>query len=278
MKTILVATDFSPAAANATHYAVDMAKAIGGRVFLLYVYQLPIVYMEVPLGMTESDLQEGAEQAMKELKLSLKEKYGEDLIINTEVRKGLFFSELKAISASIKPYAVVMGSQGSTATERLLFGGHTVNAVKNLPWPTVTVPPGASFKPIRKIALACDFEKVYHSIPIDEIKLLLSDFNATLHILNTGSKGSFSPEIVDEAGVLEKLLAPVKPYYHFITSDHTDEAIIAYVEKNEVDLLLALPKRHGLLDSVLHKSHTRELVLHCKVPVMALHGSAVLSE
>jgi len=32
-----------------------------------------------------------------------------------------------------------------------------------------------------------------------------------------------------------------------------------------------LPKRHGLLDKLIHKSHTKQLVLHSHVPVMAFH-------
>ena len=44
MKTILVATDFSSVALNATNYAADMALAINADILLLHVYQIPVSY------------------------------------------------------------------------------------------------------------------------------------------------------------------------------------------------------------------------------------------
>jgi nucleotide-binding universal stress UspA family protein len=72
---------------------------------------------------------------------------------------------------------------------------------------------------------------------------------------------------------MNEMLGPVTPKYHFITSENTDEGIIDFAEKNNIELLIVLPKRHALLDKLLHKSLTKQLVLHSHVPVMALHNS-----
>jgi hypothetical protein len=103
---------------------------------------------------------------------------------------GVFYQELKKLCIHLNPYVVVMGSQGSTATERLFFGGHTVYAMKHLDWPLITVPKGATFSAIKKIGLACDFEDVVETTPISDIKKLVNDFGAELHILNTGKTKS----------------------------------------------------------------------------------------
>ena len=50
MKYILVATDFSPAAENALNYAADMALAVHGKLVIFHVYQLPVVYTELPVS------------------------------------------------------------------------------------------------------------------------------------------------------------------------------------------------------------------------------------
>ena len=164
-----------------------------------------------------------------------------------------------------------MGSQGTTAAERLLFGSHTVYAMKHLVWPLITVPPQAKFSAVKKIGLACDFNKVVETTPVDEIKTLVNDFHAELHVLNTGKKEVFNPELVFESGLLQEMLAALKPEYHFITNENTDEGIMDFAEKNNIDLLVVLPKRHGLLEKLFLKSHSKQLVLHSHVPVMALH-------
>ena len=271
MKTILVATDFSPAALNAANYAADMALAINADILLLHVYQIPVVYLEVPVAVNEEGIMQDAEKEILKLKKELIQKTGGKLNMETEVRMSIFFPELKTVCERIKPYTVVMGSQGKTAAERLLFGSHAVYAMKHLMWPLITVPLGATFSSVKKIGLACDFDKVVDTTPVDEIKILVNDFNAELHVLNTGKKEVFNPEIVFESGVLEEMLAPKKPNYHFITNQNTDEGIMDFAEKNHIDLLVVLPKRHGLLDKLIHKSHTKQLVLHSHVPVMALH-------
>jgi nucleotide-binding universal stress UspA family protein len=63
----------------------------------------------------------------------------------------------------------------------------------------------------------------------------------------------------------------LNPQYHFIADENIDLGIMKFIEQNEIDMLIVLPKRHKLLDKLFHKSHTKQMVLHAHVPVMALH-------
>jgi nucleotide-binding universal stress UspA family protein len=57
MNTILVPTDFSPAAENATAYAAQLARQIEASLVLLHVYQLPVPMTDYPVLMvTNEDL------------------------------------------------------------------------------------------------------------------------------------------------------------------------------------------------------------------------------
>ncbi len=271
MKTILVATDFSITALNAVKYAADMSVAINADLVLLHVYQVPVSYSEVPIVMDQDDIRQIAEKDLNELKNTLLEEKAGKLNIRTEIRIGSFFPQLKAVCEMIKPYAVVIGSQGKTAAERFFLGGHAVYAMRHLMWPLITVPLGVAFSTLKKIGLACDFNDVVEATPIDEIILLVNDFKAELHLLNTGKQEVFDPGLVYQSGLLRELLEDLKPQYHFINNENIDEGLIDFAEKNQLDLLIILPKRHGLMDKLIHKSHTKQLVLHSHVPVMALH-------
>ena len=111
MKTILVATDFSSAALNATNYAADMALAINADILLLHVYQIPVSYSEIPVAVNAEDMQQSVEKDINKIKEQLTRKTSGKLNIETEVRMGIFFPELKTVCERIKPYTVVMGSQ-----------------------------------------------------------------------------------------------------------------------------------------------------------------------
>ena len=143
--------------------------------------------------------------------------------------------------------------------------------MKHLAFPLISVPPDAKFNLIRNTGLACDFEDVAETIPVDELKKLVHDFNGSLHIINTGRKDNYDPAVVSGAALLKNMLAPLEPVFHFISHENIDEGIMHFTQDNNIDILIVLPKRHTLLERLIHRSHTAKLVLHSHVPVMALH-------
>ena len=161
MKTIIVPVDFSPASLNAANYAMDLANTIKGSVTFMYVYQFPVSISEVPVsGEYINTMIEDAEKSMVDLKKNMLHKWGEKIKIYTELKEGNVIMQVKELCSALNPYAVVMGAHGAGAMERILFGSNTLQAIRNISWPLIIVPAGASFKNIRKIGLACDLQKV----------------------------------------------------------------------------------------------------------------------
>ena len=271
MKTIITAVDFSDASINAANYAADMALAIHANLLVVHIYQIPVAYLEIPVAPAEDQARIDIEESLSQLKKQLIKRTGGDVSIRSWFITGIFFPALKGLCEELKPYAVVMGSQGTTAAQRVLFGGHTVYAMKHLMWPLITVPPHAGFLQIKKIGLACDFTKAIDSTPVEEIKRLVEDLHAELHVINSGRDETYQPDTVFESGMLQEILAPLKPQYHLITGENADEGIISFVEDNNIDLLVTLPKRRGLLEMLAHRSISKQLVLHSDVPVMTMH-------
>jgi nucleotide-binding universal stress UspA family protein len=274
MKTIITAVDFSDASINAANYAADMALVTNADLLLLHIYQIPVAYLEIPVATEADQTRIDAEESLSQLKEQLIVRTGGNLNIRSRFVVGVFFPELKNICEEIKPYVVIMGSQGTTAAQRLLFGGHTVYAMKHLMWPLITVPPHAGFSQIKKIGLACDFTKVINSTPVEEIKRLVEDLQAELHVINSGKDETYQPDTVFESGMLQEILAPLKPQYHLITGENVNEGIISFVEDNNIDLLVTLPKRRGLLEMLAHRSISKQLILHSDVPVMTMHPAS----
>lgn len=274
MKTIIMATDFSDVADNAANYAADMASAIGADLVLLHIYQIPVAYLEVPIATEQDGSREDAETKLDLLRHQLAMRAAGKLHIKSRFEVGAFFPTLDHICEEIKPYAVVMGSQGSTAAQRVFLGGHTVYAMKHLLWPLITVPPFARFSQIKKICLACDFKKIADSTPIDEVKTLVKDMRAELHVVQFNKDDSYHSDEAIETGLkLRELLAILNPHYHLITGQSTDESIIGFVENNDIDLLITLPKRRGLLNQLIHRSVSKRIILHSHIPVMSFQPS-----
>ena len=273
MRTILVPTDFSAIATNALHYAIEMANTIKANLMLLHVYQVPVSYTDAPIVMVSVDeLRHAAEKRMEQLKEMVRKIVLPEQKIYTETRLGNITDELESICEKIKPFAVVMGTKGASAFERVVFGSNTLSAIRHLHIPVICVPPGKTFgKGIKKIGFACDCKEVVATTPTRIIRDLVKNFDAELHVLNVNTDGKREEEKPEQTVLLETLLSDLHPEYHFLEHTDIEDAINEFAEKNNLDLVISIPKQHKLVEKIFRKSSTRQLVYESHVPVICIH-------
>jgi len=272
MKVIIVPTDFSAHARNAMNYAADLALSVNASIALLHVCQLPA--SEIPVaGEVLTQWVEDAQKELDKLRTDILERTNGRIKVYEEVKTGFLIAELKDYCDALKPYAVVMGTQGAGAVERFIFGSSTIGAMKHLDWPLMVIPPDAQFKQIRKIGLACDMKKVEKTTPVDEIKSIVKDFGASLVVIhvNTGDDYKYGPAIVDQSFLLQEMLEELHPSYRFLDGDDIEENLGEVVKQGNVDLLIVIPKKHNVINRIFHKSQTKQIAMHTHVPIMALH-------
>ena len=273
MKTLIVPTDFSPVSINAMNYAADMALSIDASVLLLHVYQIPVTFTEVPVvNISLEEIKKISEEKVAELKKGLEHITSGKLKIYAESRLGEVTDEIEALCKKINPFAVVMGTKGAGGLERLFLGSNTLTAIKHLTYPVIVVPPGAVFNGIKKIGFACDLNEVVETTPSDKIHEVCTMFNASLLVLNVDYKNKhFLPETPEESLLLHTLLEDLDPVYQYIEHEDVVEGINEFAEKQALDLVITIPKKHKLLSGLFQKSHTRELVFESHIPIMCIH-------
>lgn len=274
MKTIIIPTDFSPVATNALHYGIDMAKAVNASILLLHVYQVPVSFSDTPIVLVSiEDLRKGAEEQIERLKQEVEHLTSGAVKVYTETRMGNVTDELENLCEKINPFAVVMGTKGSSGVERILFGSNTLTAIRHLNWPVICVPPGKTFgNGIKKIGFACDFRDVVKTTPTHFIKEFIKEFGAELHVLNVDHDNKhFNPETPEQSILLHTMLEESKPSYHFIEHADIEDGINEFAEKNNLDLIITIPKKHKLLQAIFKPSSTKQLVYQAHVPVMCVH-------
>jgi nucleotide-binding universal stress UspA family protein len=71
--------------------------------------------------------------------------------------------------------------------------------------------------------------------------------------------------------LLQELLAELNPVYDSLVNADINDGLVEFAEKNNIDLLVVVPKKHNLIDKLFHKSHTKHLLLHTHVPLMSVH-------
>jgi nucleotide-binding universal stress UspA family protein len=272
MKTLLVPTDFSPAALNATNYAADLAMTMGAGLFLFHVYQIPVAVTDVPLVLISvDDLKKAAEEKLLKLKTDVEHITSGKLKIETEARLGDTMDELEDLCKKVQPYAVIMGSTGHSGIERTLFGSTTLSAIRHLTWPVICVPKGKEFGTgIKKIGLACDLNQVETTTPFNAIIDFVQELNAEFHVLNVEQRDP-AVDLSEQTAILGTAIKEVNPQFHFIENGDIEDGINEFAEKNNLDLIIAIPKKHKLLDGIFKPSSTKQLVFESHIPVMCIH-------
>lgn len=270
MKNILVPTDFSESSKKAALYALALSKETNAKLTFMHVFHIPMVTAESMVVMPNY---EELEKVSKEALLNFLNDLNIDLTtINQVVSPGFLIDELKTIVAEKNIDLVVMGINGVGKLTEILIGSNTTIAIHNLDCPILVVPESVSFKPIKNIAFACDFNKVKNSTAISYIKSVAGTLNAKVHILNIVSPEEKPSSEKAISGInLESIFENLNHSLHFPESDDITFAINQFVDTHAIDILIMIPRKQSLLGSLFHRSNTKKMAFHTHVPLLTIN-------
>jgi nucleotide-binding universal stress UspA family protein len=276
MKTILVPTDFSATAYNAARYALELAGQIGtSRILLYHAYELIIPVPDLPTSVPIVDPQElkaASQEGLERMKQDLAGLVPAGVVLDIRAENNLLAANIDDVAKEEMADVIIMGITGGGQIEEILMGSNTIDVVKHTSYPVIIVPGEVTFKPVNKILFACDFKKVGTGTPIAPLKKLLDIFHAELHVLNIDREGKgLGADIPLESLLLDTLLDGYHPIYHFIDHDNIVEGIMDFADKVQADLILTIPRKHGLFDGLFRRSRTAKLAFHTHIPMLAIH-------
>jgi nucleotide-binding universal stress UspA family protein len=274
MKTIIVPTDFSAVALNAAEYAADLALQLHADLKLIHVVQMPLVILDVPVPIENYETSmEDANMSMDKLKGKLQQRTNDKVLISGSVVDGSFQTQVMAMVKKEVDVWIVMGTTGSGAVDAFIFGSYTLLAIREFRCPLIIVPPEARFSRIEHIGLACDMAHVSETIPFQTISKLLQEFRARLIVLYVSKPDeNMYPTVLAEAKSVQRNLARLHPDIRITTNENVGDGLVAFMDKQSIDLILLVPKEHNFLERLFHKSITKDMALHPKVPIMVVHN------
>ena len=273
MKSIIVPVDFSSTATNAAIFAGNLAAFYGAELLLYHTFEisLPIGEFIQPVH-DVGEMQKAADHEMLVFKETIRQQLKSPIHIYTTTEMNSLQDGLEIFCAAKKPDLVVMGISGNSTFKQILVGSNTIRAIHELKFPILVIPPKASFIPIRKVGFACNFAHSKDNTPVSMLKKIVQDFNADLHIMNVDFHNEHSTgEMLDERFELNEMMGDTKPAYHNIESADITEGVNWFAEKEGLDLVVVIPKKHTALQKMFHRSHSKDLLYHTHLPVLCMH-------
>lgn len=271
MKTILVATDFSAAAHNASLYAVELAKAFNARIILCNVFQqVPVPVSEIP-ALTMEEMAVRVERQMEDEKKMLGE--GNNVPIELYFKPGNVDKIIPKAVTEKDADIIIAGMKKDDATIRHIFGSTVTQLVKNLIVPMLVVPEDTTYKSISTIALANESDVAPDSDArlLDTLRLLGERFHSKLYLVRI-AKDRFHEayDVLNRPFKISRMVRTLDPIYECIVGKDVPEALKDFTSGYKINLLALLTHKHGLLERLFIKSTTRAMIFETPIPLLIL--------
>lgn len=277
MKNILLPTDFSDNAYNAVTYAVQMFQQEKCVFHLLHCYT-PVYYdtdfiqYSPASTLSLNDVhRKSSKKELGKIRMRIRNEFPNELhnfrLITSfkPLRK-----ELRNQAKILQPDAIIMGTQGATGAKQILFGSHTVHAIKRTSFPLIAIPSGYKFIPPKNILLPSDFEINYTRHHLRLLLFLVKNFNSEIHILHVSFGSHFNEELENGKKLLTRLLGKVPHKFCFIERSTVPEGISNFQKENSTELLAMISNKHTFLENLLFRPVTNEIGFQIKTPFLVI--------
>jgi nucleotide-binding universal stress UspA family protein len=271
MKTILVATDFSPEASNATAYASNFAADTGAKIILFHLYHVSIHALNARAQSSSIDeLKASCVKKLSDLAKKLSEVY--KIEVTPILKMGDFENQLQKTINTTQADIVVMGML-KDSIEQDLLGNTTTAALQRLKFPVLAVPLNATYKGLKTILFACDINRDIHETILQKVKNIAVQVGATIEMFHVSNKLNELEKEQKEAKIIENFtngLNGTNYNYKTVVSNTIIKAIQNEITQINADLLIMIPHKYGFWDSLMHISKTRMMASRSEIPLLSL--------
>jgi len=278
MKKILVPTDFSPNAARAIDYAVQIAKLNQATIYVIHACDnLDTLNMENVQLRREYNkkITDKAFDNLEMIRRSIEET--EQVLVNIQLYSGPVNDTILLAAQEHNADLVIMGTLGISGIKEAIFGSKTAAVISNTTVPVLAIPLEYDWSPPSKFLLAINhFDEVSDILyPVFD---LAKTFKAEVRLtVFTDEDNIVSSNYLTDAREIKFAEDKLRKKYsdlvinaEHLTGRHFEESINEFIESNQIDLLAMMTHKRSFIGSIFNRSITRKMSYHSKVPILAI--------
>lgn len=278
MKNILLPTDFSENAWNATEYALGLFKEDECIFHLLNTYTPAIVHSRFMAVNTEGRLLEDAchsasENGLKKVLDRLSQSYNNPKHqFNTISSFNLLIDEIKEAVDALKIDLIITGTKGASGLKEIFLGSNTVRIIKsNMACPVLVVPESYQFEPPKEIALVTDFIRNFDASVIAPLKQIAKHLGAKVRIMHINENEQLNKYQKSNLYTLQEYLSEVPTTVHWMPH-FSDKAhvIQTFIEELGIDMLAMIHYNHGFLEELTREPVIKKIAFHTTIPLLTI--------
>ncbi len=270
MKTIIIASDFSNEAENATQYAINLAKSTSVRLVVFHLHKISIhaENARLPYSVIQKSIEQNHKDVENRIK-TLSNTHG--VFIEADWAMGDFYKELQSSIDRHQADLVVMGMDDKSLEQDLL-GSTTTEAIHKIKVPILAVPLKAKFTGIKKVLFACDIEKGVAVDILEKVKEAVLKLHAELEVFHVSNSLDKIEQNKHALSGINKEFEGIAYMYKEVQSDAVIHEIEEEMKRIHADLLIMVPYEYGFWSSLVHKSKTRVMISGMDTPLLSIHA------
>lgn len=161
-----------------------------------------------------------------------------------------------------------MGTKGERNPMQQMMGSVTTHTLMNAPCPVIAVPQSAPVRPISHIAYATDFEPKDEKA-VAKLTELANRLKAKVHFVHVDREADISK--TEAYKVVDQYPLPFTDFT-LMSNPNPAEGINAFIAERDMDVLALFVPNRRLLERLFHRSFTKQMAFHVKVPLLVFRG------
>lgn len=263
MKNILVPVGSSKNAKSHLQYAVDFARTIGAKLYVVQVYN---VYTKAGTMIKVDHIIERESKAFLEHHVAQIEHKGVEVI--TKTFKGKLVSTIELVCKTFDIDLIILEPRTNSIKDEVYLGKTSGKIIKQTNIPALIVPEGYVFKPIASILLALKSAIIKREEALKPLQDIKNNFGCKVNLLLIKTT-YYNPEDFNIPTVLEKIVS------NTTTSENptTYQGVLEHYKTTNPDMLCVVRRKRGFFGKLWEKNVVLKKEFHVTAfPVLVLSG------
>jgi nucleotide-binding universal stress UspA family protein len=287
---VLLPVDFSDYSLKASDMAMDWAIRLQAEITVLHVYFNPIVntlpfseayVYDTSLDEMIVDMEEQAENSMKEFMLEFKEKCkitaGDKISIKSKLVRGVAEEEILRFSEEYLPTVIIMGTRGKDRKAADLIGSVTAEVIEMARVPVMAIPEDFDYQGIDKIKnvlYATNFEE-HDFVALDKLERIVKPLEVKIFFVHVGPESGNKWDKLKLEGLkkhVEAKFPKSQVECDLIENEDFWVGLEGYIHKKKIDIISLTTRRRNLIARLINPSVGKKMLFHTNTPILVFHA------
>lgn len=277
MKHILLPTDFSENSWNAITYAIQLYQN-EECTFHIYNAYTPIIYhveyvlvYPAQFGLGDS-VREASLQSLKKIieRIQTEFKNNPNHTFVTVARFDALVPGIRELVSEHNIDLIIMGTQGATGAQEVLFGSNTVHVFKDIKCPVLAIPSGFDFESPQEILLPTDLKVTYQNTHLDLLVDIAEAHRSRVNALHVSTGYTLTESQQDHQRELETMFKGTAYLFHEYDSMDIEVAINEFQVKHKINLLAMINNKHSFFENLFFSNTINQIGFHLNIPFLVI--------